>query len=175
MPITLKINGEVWNFSTAAEAASFKLALSAAPEEPASPPQARRRSRNRPGRVAKTTLQPRTARIAASASVQQSGAPMLSVESRNLLEVVRHLPEEGVRSEDFARLLQLEGPRSIPIRMMNLGRELKGLGFKPEEVVQRKRIYVKGRGKSVFMAGPRLDDALRKPGQLFPLVARSGM
>lgn len=88
------------------------------------------------------------------------------------MEAVRQLPHAGVRSEEFALLIGVGGPTAIPIKMMNLGKELKALGYKPEDVVKRDHVYEKGRKKSVFKAGSRLEDALRKPGDLFAVVAR---
>lgn len=169
MPVTFKIDGEVWEFSTAAEAAEFKRSLSVqtrAPQPAPPQPATRRRQRGRPsGRGSREIATVRARRVQAVVN-----KATLSAGSRALLEAVRRIPAGGLRSEEFARAIGVSGPTSIPVKMMVLGKELKALGLKPEEVVLRDRIYVKGRGKSVFKPGPRLDDALKHTGDLFAVA-----
>jgi hypothetical protein len=81
--------------------------------------------------------------------------------SRQILEAIQRKPD-GLESEEFARAIGSPGPKSVPPRMMKLGKELKVIGLKPKDVVQRDRIYVKSRARSVFKPGPRLEDALRR-------------
>jgi hypothetical protein len=101
-----------------------------------------------------------------SAKSKSSG---LSDGSRQILDAVRKNPS-GMQSEEFARAIGSPSPSSVPVRMMMLGKELIALGFKPEDVVNREKIYVKGRGKSRFKPGARLEDVLRRNGDLFAIA-----
>src|SRR5688572_5495079 len=123
MAITLKINGEVWQFSTVSEAAEFKRSITPQVEEPQAPqPQSRRRHRPRTtSRATRSGHNLRASRAIAAAGARSK--PTLSPGSRAVLEAVRRLPEAGVRSEEFASLIGVAGPTSIPVKMMVLGKE----------------------------------------------------
>ena len=163
MSVKATINGEVWEFSTVAEAAEFRRSLIARPMPSTSEtvPPARRR-----GRPPKTsTIRGETSRHRTRATT--NGFEGLSEGSRRILEVIRRAPENGLITEEFAQAIGSANPRAVPVRMMVLSKELKALGLKPKDVIQRERIYVKSRARSVFKPGPKLDDALRRNGDLF--------
>lgn len=86
----------------------------------------------------------------------------LSEGSKQILEAVRQNP--SMQSREFAAAIGSPTPKSVPPRMMMLGKELKLMGFQPSEVINRERIYVKSRAVSLFKAGPRLEDAIRQGG-----------
>ena len=90
----------------------------------------------------------------------------LSDSSKELLEVLRRAGDKGLITEDFAQAIGVDGLRSIPVRMMALGNQLKMLGLKSKDVVQRDRVYVKSKARSMFKAGPKLDEAFRRSGSV---------
>jgi hypothetical protein len=170
MSIKLTLNGELWEFSTPAEAAEFKRAITEVPSAP-SPEPVRRRSRNRTtGRLTSRAATTGARVVRGPVAFSKKAGGSLSPGSRQILEAARRLPPDGLMSDAFAVAIGSPGAMSIPVRMMVLGKELRAIGFKPDEVVQRTKVYMKGRGKSVFKAGPRLDDALRQTGDLFALA-----
>lgn len=155
MSVKATINGEVWEFSTVAEAAEFRRSLIV--QEMALPVRGR-------GRPSKTSKQPvRDAASRRAGRLQANASGVLSEGSRQILEAIRRTPD-GLQSEEFAHAIGSPRPRSVPPRMMMLGKDLKALGLKPGDVIQRDRIYVKGRARSVFKPGPRLEDALLSAG-----------
>jgi hypothetical protein len=155
MSVKATIDGEVWEFDTAAEAVEFKRSM-AAEVTPVAATVTKARKRG-----------PKPARAAAKKKITVfvDSNVLLSKGTRQILEAVRH--QQGLRSPEFARAIGSPSPRSVPVRMMVLSKELKALGFKQEDVIIRERIYVKGRAVSVFKPGPRIDDALKQTGSLF--------
>lgn len=153
MSVKATINGEVWEFSTVADAAEFRRSL--IEQEIAAP--VRRRGRGRPSKTSGPAVRGAASRRAGRLPVNPSG--MLSEGSRQILEAIRRKPD-GLQTEEFAKAIGSPRPRSVPPRMMMLAKELKALGLKPGDVIQRDRIYVKGRARSVFKPGPRLEDKL---------------
>jgi len=155
--MAVKYDGKVWEFDTPAEAAEFQRSLTT----PVAPPRptGRHRKRGRPGR-------PKGAGLKQQSATKPTG-PSLSDSSRRMLEVLRGVMAPGIGSEDYARAIGSERATAIPVRIMTLRKELKGLGLRPDDVIHRDKIYVKGRAKSLFNKGPRLDDALRHNGNLF--------
>lgn len=161
MSVKATINGEVWEFSTVAEAAEFKRSMAPAesPNTPTPPTPARGKRRGRATKAARRSQETKP-----TAAVPSNGAG-LSDDSRRILEAARKTPA-GLRSEDFAREIGVS-VRAVPVRMMNLNKELKALGIPRNDVIQRGHVYVKGRKRSVYKAGARLDDAMRHNGELF--------
>lgn len=159
MPIKATIDGEVWEFSTAAEAAEFKRSLTAQamPSQTTSSRHARKRGRPAKASAPAVRNNPR---------VPSANGAGLSDGSRQILEAIRR-KSDGLQSEEFAHAIGSPRPRSVPPRMMMLAKELKTLGLKSEDVVQRSRIYVKSKARSVFKPGPRLEEALQRNGNLF--------
>ena len=145
MSVKATIDGELWEFSTASEAAEFKRSLMPQVTPPAQTRQPKRRFR-----VPSTRTSPRSS----------NGPGRLSTGSQQILKAIQVAPD-GLQSEAFAQAIGSPGPRSVPPRMMILGKELKALGMKPGDVVIRSRIYVKGRARSVFKPGPRLAEVLQ--------------
>jgi hypothetical protein len=171
MPISLRIDGQIWEFSTAREADEFRRLMSGQPEQPETRPAAPARRRAR--RVTQKAKAPATdrprfapARVASKAATTAT----LSSAARRLLEVVRAIPADGMESPDFAAAIGVGAVNEIPVKMMNIGKELRALGYLPEQVISKEKRYRKGRGVSVFRPGPRIDEALQEPGNLFAVA-----
>lgn len=167
MSVILRINGEVWEFSTAAEAAEFRQSLTVVSPALQEPQRA-----NVPGPQAAIRGGARGPRRSAGRVpvLSRSALARLSDSSRALLEAVQRLPRNGVPSSEFAQLIGVEGPEKVPMQMMRLGKELKRLEIKTDDVVKRTKTYSKGKATSVFSPGYRLNEVLGRAGELFAMT-----
>ena len=136
MPIKMTAEGD-WVFDSVSDALVFSQGL-----RPDTQPKKRQR------REAKHT------------TTEPSGITGLSDGSSHILTVLRAAPNDGLMSDDFAVAVGADSPTAVSVRMMKLGKELKALGYSTKSVVSRKRVYVKGRPKSVFKPGPKLTQVL---------------
>ena len=132
MPIKMTAEGD-WEFGSVSEALAFRQGLRPAP-------QAKQRQRHEVKHA-----------ISSSAG--------LSDGSIHILDVLQSAPVDGLMTDEFAVAVGVNG-RSVSIRMMRLGKELKALGYSTKSVISRKRVYVKGRPKSIFKPGPKLTQVL---------------
>ena len=116
MSVKATIDGELWEFSTASEAAEFKRSLMPQVTPPAQTRQPKRRRRR--SRVPSTRTSP----------LFSNGSGRLSTGSQQILKAIQVAPD-GLQSEAFAQAIGSPGPRSVPLRMMMLGKEVKALGM----------------------------------------------
>jgi hypothetical protein len=147
--IRVTISGRTWEFQSAADAIEFERGLQGQPTP------SRRRTAMR--RAAKRS--PNRAKVFLDTNVLTAA---FSKSSMDILKAVNDLPADGAVSEKFAHAIGSPNAKAVPPRMMNLGKELKALGYKPADVVIREKTYEKGRAKSVFKAGPKLAEVLRR-------------
>jgi hypothetical protein len=165
MPVRATINGDVWEFDTPAEAAEFRRQMTA-PAPVQSEPVARPRKRGRPKRSA-SALRSASRSVAATPIASAGGdTSKLSSASRRTLTAIQRAPN-GLQTEDLAEAVGAAGPSGIPIRMMVLRKELKGMGVEASGVIHVDKIYVKGRKRTVYKPGPHMNDVLHLNGELF--------
>lgn len=178
MSVKATIDGEVWEFSTAAEAAEFKRSLRGDPPvtpQPPAPPVAPRSGHRGTKRKTRAASKPAPVSVVSSTPVQNTSVNgentgdnggLLSDNSMQILRTALQIPAGGIQSDEFAQRIGIASKADIPLRMMVMGKELKALGVKPEEVLERTRIYVKGRGRSVYRPGKRLQEVLSRQSAL---------
>jgi hypothetical protein len=95
-----------------------------------------------------------------------SGPVKLTAGSGDVVAALRQLGRERESTEAFAQRLACN-PKQLPPKLMQLRRELSLAGIKPEDVVVREKAYEKGRLKSYYRAGKRLDEVLKPTSNLF--------
>lgn len=109
----------------------------------------------------KTRRAPKTSSLASRYPSNGSESSGLRERSRRLLESLRAVGKDGIKTEDLAIAMGVS-TKSLPPQIMQLRKELKRQGFRFGDVIVRHRVYVQGRAKSIYKPGKAIDEALTR-------------